>query len=116
MRTFTGLAIAALVLITSIGLVASFIYTIGAYLWFLKSGDWVWLTALDIDFLQPYIVAAHTEALSQSWIGLADSIFWVGELPIIVSGPLVLWFVIVLTIPFILMALDFWDGLGEPFN
>lgn len=73
-----------------------FLYLLGSLLWFLKSGDLVWLTAMDINFLVPYLVNIHTEMLTQSWIGLAAVIRWVASLPIIISGPIALWFLVFL--------------------
>lgn len=113
MKILVAAAIAATASAVSLLVFLSIVYSIGAFLWFLKSGDWVWLTAMDMKFLMPYVVMSHTEVLSQSWIGLADTILWVARLPIIFSGPIALWLIVFLAFPILILILNFWDWLGD---
>ena len=111
--TFSKLLVASIIAGTVFSFMAAgiflFLYSFFATLWFLKSGEWVFLTILDIDFLFSLFDYLYTNTYANSWFGISAIILWLVEMPLIISFPIILWPLIVISL-YLFMVFSFIYG------
>jgi hypothetical protein len=84
---------------SALGALAAAAYGVGAFFWYLKAGQWVWITLYDLGPLARLLDRAYASALSNSWIGLSELTVWLATAPIVLSGTVLLWFLTLVFFP-----------------